>query len=233
MTTIYLNMNVLKCGASNPGFQCACACMCVNMFYMYLRASLYTHTHIYFFLKKNPWKLVLQMWKLLRARVFNNVPHCKNKHIKCEEFPNAIAVCPSSCISTVLCLSVVLAWKESVTSHCWETQLIISIVTGFASGLGSPLLLASLSLPLLPWWPGSVLRNAVGVTGPGIDSLCPPTAVPLQWLSSTSCGSAGGVELFGSRFSSFWKFSFLRKHQITYLCAEYMVVIFFHIINRS
>lgn len=118
-------------------------------------------------------------------------------------------------------------------SLCWETQLIISIVTGFASGLGSPLLLASLSLPLLPWWPGSVLRNAVGVTGPGIDSLCPPTAVPLQWLSSTSCGSAGGVELFGSRFSSFWKFSFLRKHQITYLCAEYMVVIFFHIINRS
>lgn len=57
------------------------------------------------------------MWKLLWARVFNNVPHCKNKPIKREESQNAIAVCPSSRISTVLCLSVVLAWKESVTSH--------------------------------------------------------------------------------------------------------------------
>lgn len=105
-------------------------------------------------------------------------------------------------------------------SLCLETQLIESTVTGFVPGSGSPLLAASLSLPLLPWWPGSVLRDAAGGTGPGTDSLCLPTAVPLQWLSSTSCGSAGGAELFGSRFSSFWKFSFLRKHQITYLCAQ-------------
>lgn len=90
-------------------------CVWICFTCIYVRA--YIHTHIYFFLKKNPWKLVLQTWKLLQARVFNNVPHCKNKHIKHEEFPNAIAVCPSSCISTVLCLSVVLAWKESVTSH--------------------------------------------------------------------------------------------------------------------
>lgn len=105
-------------------------------------------------------------------------------------------------------------------SLCWETQLIVSTVTGFAPEPGSPLLWASLSLPLLPWWPGSVLREAAGRTGPGMGSLCPPTAAPLQWLSSTSCGSAGGAELFGSRSSSFWKFSFLRKHQITYLCAQ-------------
>lgn len=98
-----------------------------------------------------------------------------------------------------------------------ETQLILSIVTGLALGWGSPLLSTSLSLPLLPWWPGSVLRDAAGGTGPETDFLCPPTAVPLQWLSSTSCGSAGGAELFGSRFSSFWKFSFLRKHQIRLL----------------
>ena len=98
-----------------------------------------------------------------------------------------------------------------------ETELILSIVTGLALGLRSPLLWASLFLLLLPWWPGSALRNAAGETGPGTDFRFPPTAVPLPWLSSTSCGSAGGAELFDSRFSSSWKFSFLRKHQIRLL----------------
>lgn len=151
------------------------------------------------------------MWKLLWARVFNHVPHCKNKHTECEESQNAIAICPSSCISTVLCLSVVLAWKESVTVTWFGTQLVLFIVTGLALGLGLPLLLASLFLLLLPWWPGSVLRNAAGETGPGADFQRLPIVVPLLWLSSTSCGSAGGAELFGSRFSSFWKFSFLGR----------------------
>lgn len=35
--------------------------------------------------------------------------------------PNATAICPSSRISTVLCLHVVLAWEESVTSH-WVSR---------------------------------------------------------------------------------------------------------------
>lgn len=157
------------------------------------------------------------MWKLLWARVFNHVPHCKNKHLKCEESQNAIAICPSSCISTVLCLSVVLAWRVRDKSLGLETQLILSIVTGLALGLGSPLLSASLFLLLLPWWPGSVLSNAAGETGPGTDFRCPPTAARPPWLPSTSCGSVGGAELFGSRLSSFWKFSFLRKHQIRLL----------------
>lgn len=100
---------LLNCGASNPGFQCVC--VCVKMFYMYLCESLYIHTHKYIssLKKKNPYKLVLQCESFSEQRVFNHVPHCKNKHIKCEESQNAIAICPSSCISTVLCLSVVLA----------------------------------------------------------------------------------------------------------------------------
>ena len=97
---------------------CVCVCVCVYvwMFYMYLRVSLCTHTHTYFSFKKSI-EAGVAMWKLLWTRVFNHVPHCKNKHVKCEESPNAIAICQSPCISTVLCLSVVLAWRESVTSH--------------------------------------------------------------------------------------------------------------------
>ena len=55
----------------------------------------------------------------LSKSFLNPVPHCKNKHIKHEESQNAVAICPSSYISTVLCLSVVLACKESV----WQVTL--------------------------------------------------------------------------------------------------------------
>lgn len=111
------------------------------MFYMYLRESLYIHTQIYFFLKKKSLEAGVAMWKLLWRRVFNHVPHCKNKHTECEESQNAIAICPSSCISTVLCLSVVLAWKESVTSHSvWNTARSIHCHWfGFGVGTASPL----------------------------------------------------------------------------------------------
>lgn len=116
----------------------------------------------------------------------------------------------------------------------FEAALILSTVTGLAVGSGSPLLSASPFLLLLPWWPGCVLRNAVGETGPGTGFRFPPTAAPLQWLSSTSCGSARGAEWFGSRFSSFWKFSFLGKHQIRLLiCVLNATVISFHIIYRN
>lgn len=103
---------LLNCGARNPSFQCVCVCMCVCEYvYMDLRDSLYTHTHIYFFLKK---KKILGSWcynvkASLSESFLSHVPHCKNKHIKCEESQNAVAICPSSCISTVLCLSIVLA----------------------------------------------------------------------------------------------------------------------------
>lgn len=119
--------------------------------------------------------------------------------------------------------------RVCVTSNSVWKQLILSIVTGLALGLGPPLLSASPFLRLLPWWPGSVLRDAAGGTGP----LHPPTAVPPQWLSSTSCGSAGGAELFDSRLSSFWKFSFLRKHQIRLLICVLSTWQFFHLIHRS
>lgn len=116
-----------------------------------------------------------------------------------------------------------------------ETELILPIVTGLALGWGSPLLLASLFLHLLLWWPGCVLRDAAGETGLGTDFQFLPTSVPLRWLSSTSGGSARGAELFGSRFSSFWKFSFLRKHQIIRLltCVLNATAISYHIINRN
>lgn len=88
---------------------------------------------------------------------------------------------------------------------CWleKSPTGLFIVTGSAQELGSPLRSASLSLPLLPGWPGSVLGSAAGGSGLGTDLLRLPTAVPPQWLSSTSCGSAGGAELFGSRLSFF------------------------------
>lgn len=116
----------------------------------------------------------------------------------------------------------------------FEAALILSTVTGLAVGSGSPLLSASPSLLLLPWWPGCVLRNAVGETGPETGFRFPPTAAPPQWLSSTSCGSPRGAELFGSRFSSFWTFSFLRKHQTRLLiCVLNATVISFHIVNGN
>lgn len=92
---------------------------------------------------------------------------------------------------------------------CLETQLVLPMVTGSVLGLRSPLLSVSPFLLPLPWWPGSALRSAAEGSGPGMDFLCPPTAALLQWLSSTFCGSVGGAGLFGSRFSSSWKFSFL------------------------
>lgn len=104
---------LLNCGARNPSFQCVCvfACVSVNMFYMDLCESLYTHTHAYTSSLK---KKILGSWcynvkASLSESFLNHVPHCKNKHTKCEESQNAVAICPSSCISTVLCLSIVLA----------------------------------------------------------------------------------------------------------------------------
>lgn len=128
-----------------------------------------------------------------------------------------------------------LCWLEK---SLWQVTLFrniahLSIVTGLALGLGFRLLSASPFPHLLPWWPGSGLRDAAGGTGPGTDPLCPPTSVPPQWLSSTSCGSAEGAELFGSRLFSFWKFSFLRKHQIRLLICVLSTGQFFLPIHRG
>lgn len=93
-------------------------CLWICFTWIYVRAYIHTHTYLFLPFKKK----ILGSWcynvkASLSKSFLTLVPHCKNKHRKCKESQNAIAVCPSSCISTVLCLSVVLAWKESVTSH--------------------------------------------------------------------------------------------------------------------
>lgn len=150
---------LLNCGARNPSFQCVCvfACVSVNMFYMDLCESLYTHTHAYTSSLK---KKILGSWcynvkASLSESFLNHVPHCKNKHTKCEESQNAVAICPSSCISTVLCLSIVLAWKESV----WQVTLLGNIAHsihchwfGFGAGVSSPFCFPfSSSSSLMAW----------------------------------------------------------------------------------
>lgn len=129
---------LLNRGARNPGFS---VCLWICFTWIYVRA--YIHTHIY----TSSFKKILRSWCCYNVKAslsesfLNHVPHCKNKHIQRKESQNAIAVCPSSHISTVLCLSVVLAWKESVTSHSASkrSSFIHCHWFGFGVGVSSPL----------------------------------------------------------------------------------------------
>lgn len=97
---------LLPCGIRHPGYQCACVTRDYKS-YMSLCGNLYTH--IYFSFIKRSLVAGVAEWKL----AFSAVPYCKRKHTKCEGFPKCCSHLPAFWYSTVLCLSVVLAWKVS------------------------------------------------------------------------------------------------------------------------
>lgn len=101
---------LLPCGVRHSGYQCACVTRDYKS-YMSLCGNLYTH--IYFSLIKRSLVTGVAEWKL----AFSVIPYCKRKHTKCEEFPKCCSHLPTFWYSTVLCLSVVLAWKVSGTSN--------------------------------------------------------------------------------------------------------------------